>query len=175
MGASTFITFAQGNTAQDAFRAAREEALYEHGHSGYTGSIAEAHSFLILSDNGASLKARLRTAIDGLKDWVREVRAGRMIQPREVETLAGRVGFEIAFSTADSTTHALATLRGQIDRLRTIERRCRVRMKPELLADALLELNDRRIREKRGPAGCIDCTPKRKRDKEFLFFGWAPT
>jgi hypothetical protein len=35
-------------TAADAFRAARDEALYEHGHGGYSGTIAEKHSFEVI-------------------------------------------------------------------------------------------------------------------------------
>ena len=40
-----FITQANGKSAQDAFNAAVEDANYEYGHGGYTGSIAEKDSF----------------------------------------------------------------------------------------------------------------------------------
>lgn len=46
MGACSFIQQATGKTAMEAFRAAREEALYEYGHSGYTGTIAEKYDFV---------------------------------------------------------------------------------------------------------------------------------
>lgn len=49
MGATTFFTRASGKTARDAFAAARSEAAYEYGHGGYTGSIAEKHSFTMLT------------------------------------------------------------------------------------------------------------------------------
>jgi hypothetical protein len=45
MGADPFTIVAFGGTAQDAFRAAVEDAAYEHGHGGYTGTIAEKDSF----------------------------------------------------------------------------------------------------------------------------------
>lgn len=45
MGAETFYTVAQGKTAKEAFKAARDEARYEHGNGGYTGSIAEKLTF----------------------------------------------------------------------------------------------------------------------------------
>ena len=45
MGASDFWTPARGKTAQEAFNNAVDEARYEHGHGGYTGTIAEKHSF----------------------------------------------------------------------------------------------------------------------------------
>jgi hypothetical protein len=46
MGASPFITIAHGSTVQQAFNEAVEEACHEHGHGGYTGSIAEKSSFV---------------------------------------------------------------------------------------------------------------------------------
>jgi hypothetical protein len=45
MGAKQFITIAEGATADEAFTAAREEAHYEHGHRGYSGTIAEKDNF----------------------------------------------------------------------------------------------------------------------------------
>ena len=49
MGASEFITRGRGKTAAEAFRAAVEEARYEDGHGGYTGTIAEKHEFKIVT------------------------------------------------------------------------------------------------------------------------------
>ena len=48
MGADTFMGRARGKTANEAFRSARAEALYECGHGGYTGTIAEKHSFVMI-------------------------------------------------------------------------------------------------------------------------------
>lgn len=47
MGASTFTTVGRGNDAPHAFELARNEAAYEHGHGGYTGTIAEKDSFVV--------------------------------------------------------------------------------------------------------------------------------
>lgn len=49
MGASEFFTRAKGKTAKEAFRAAVEEAQYESGHGGYTGTIAEKHEFRLIA------------------------------------------------------------------------------------------------------------------------------
>jgi hypothetical protein len=49
MGADQFTTKARGATVADAFRDAKETALYEYGHRGYTGTIAEKDSFEILT------------------------------------------------------------------------------------------------------------------------------
>ena len=48
MGAMDFSNTARGKTAQEAFNSAVEDARYEHGHGGYTGSIAEKPSFFMV-------------------------------------------------------------------------------------------------------------------------------
>lgn len=48
MGANTFMTEAQGKNAQEAFNNAVEQARYDYGHAGYTGSIAEKNSFVVI-------------------------------------------------------------------------------------------------------------------------------
>ena len=45
MGAEQFITYAKGKTAKEAFQTARDAAAWVHGHGGYTGTIAEKHTF----------------------------------------------------------------------------------------------------------------------------------
>ena len=49
MGATNFETYAEGTDVAAAFTAAVEQAEFEHGHSGYTGSIAEKDEFLVIS------------------------------------------------------------------------------------------------------------------------------
>lgn len=46
MGACEFSVRAKGRSAREAFQNAVDEALYESGHGGYTGSIAEKRSFI---------------------------------------------------------------------------------------------------------------------------------
>jgi hypothetical protein len=50
MGASEFFSYVSGKTAKDAFSIAVEEARYESGHGGYTGTIAEKSSFTVIGD-----------------------------------------------------------------------------------------------------------------------------
>lgn len=70
MGATTFLTIQAGSTADEAFVAARERALHEHGHGGSTGSIAEKHTFLLLD-----AQARPRAeALSRAQKLVREAR-----------------------------------------------------------------------------------------------------
>ena len=48
MGADVFYNQSKGKTAKEAFDAAQEEAWYEYGHRGYTGTIAEKDSFTMI-------------------------------------------------------------------------------------------------------------------------------
>ncbi len=48
MGADSFIHKASGKNAREAFSAAVEDAAYWHGHGGYTGTIAEKSSFVMI-------------------------------------------------------------------------------------------------------------------------------
>ena len=54
MGAQQFDTESYGKTAQEAFDNAVKQAQYDYGHSGYSGTIAEKNSFIVLGefDNG---------------------------------------------------------------------------------------------------------------------------
>lgn len=49
MGACTFWVEAEGKTAREAFDAAVKEARYNHGHGGYSGTIAEKSGFTTIS------------------------------------------------------------------------------------------------------------------------------
>lgn len=52
MGGTNFSQTATGKfeTPDDAFRAAQEQARWEHGHGGYTGTLAEKHEGFIMID-----------------------------------------------------------------------------------------------------------------------------
>lgn len=50
MGASVFFNSMSAAFATEAFRAARDEAIYEYGHSGYTGTIAEKNRYVMCSE-----------------------------------------------------------------------------------------------------------------------------
>lgn len=48
MGACDFMNYSFGKTAQEAFSHCVQQAQYEHGHGGYSGTIAEKHDFVVL-------------------------------------------------------------------------------------------------------------------------------
>jgi hypothetical protein len=60
MGACVFKSIGAGKTADDAFNQITEHARYQYGHGGYTGSIAEKDSFVVV--------ARPMTKTDAVKE-----------------------------------------------------------------------------------------------------------
>lgn len=52
MGAEQFFTIALGRNPHQAFDKAREDAYWEWGHAGYTGSIAEKQEFKMMGSVG---------------------------------------------------------------------------------------------------------------------------
>lgn len=48
MGACDFFTRSSGDSPKDAFRKAVSDAKWESGHGGYTGTIAEKDSFVVI-------------------------------------------------------------------------------------------------------------------------------
>jgi hypothetical protein len=49
VSANTFQTYSDGTDAQTAFHDAVEQAGWEHGHGGYTGTIAEKTDYVIIT------------------------------------------------------------------------------------------------------------------------------
>lgn len=65
MGACTFSTVGKGKTADKAFAAAVAQARHEHGHGGYTGTIAEKYGYVLIEPPaGQSRDERKRFAWD---------------------------------------------------------------------------------------------------------------
>lgn len=48
MGACVFEHWGFGKTAKEAFKQAHDEACYDYGHAGYTGTLAEKDSFIVI-------------------------------------------------------------------------------------------------------------------------------
>ena len=48
MGAEVFYSECEGENATVAFEEAVERACYDYGHSGYTGTVAEKDSFVMI-------------------------------------------------------------------------------------------------------------------------------
>ena len=73
MGADQFNTRASGKTVNEAFAAAKEEALYESGHGGYTGTIAEKSSFkAVYLRPGESPNEAIDRCLDDEDHWCQD-------------------------------------------------------------------------------------------------------
>ena len=65
MGAMEFTAEGSGKTAEEAFSDAVNDACYEHGHGGYTGTIAEKDSFReIQVPEGTSIDTFVQQCMD---------------------------------------------------------------------------------------------------------------
>lgn len=68
MGGQQFTTFAKGASPKEAFSSARDRAQYDHGHGGYTGTIAEKPGFK-MRDSGEAMtmkEAKTFAEADGM-------------------------------------------------------------------------------------------------------------
>lgn len=73
MGACTFQSTATGKTAKDAFTKAREQALYDHGHGGYTGTIAEKPGFRMVAEGvDPDPAATMKRCLDDEHHWCQD-------------------------------------------------------------------------------------------------------
>ena len=64
VGAATFETYRDGADVSAAFRDAVEEAGWEHGNGGYTGTIAEKYDYVIITRQPMSYDDASRLASD---------------------------------------------------------------------------------------------------------------
>lgn len=64
MGAVAFFATATGPNLETAFNTAREEAQWEHGHGGYTGTVAEKYEVTLLDEPRRSEKDAMARAED---------------------------------------------------------------------------------------------------------------
>ena len=70
MGATTFGVMSKGKDVQQAFDNAKEEAYYDHGHGGYTGTIAEKSGYKLLTvPKDKSLNEFIDSTIEDNDKW----------------------------------------------------------------------------------------------------------
>lgn len=56
MGAETFTHYNDNTDAKEAFLAAIEEASWDYGHAGYTGTVAEKSDYVVIQTDPISRK-----------------------------------------------------------------------------------------------------------------------
>ena len=67
MGATTFFNIGKGATAQEAFDRLHQQALYQHGHGGYTGTIAEKSTYTLFQRPKGMRRATVIKAVQSLE------------------------------------------------------------------------------------------------------------
>lgn len=66
MGGCTFNDVVSGENARDAFNTVTEQARWENGHGGYTGTIAEKRDFILMDVSDAKREELVKT---GWVEW----------------------------------------------------------------------------------------------------------
>jgi len=70
MGAVDFTHVSYGESPEKAFSSAVQEALYDHGHSGYSGTIAEKDGFKMQTvPDGVSINDHIERTLEDNDKW----------------------------------------------------------------------------------------------------------
>lgn len=174
MGGCTFYNEVEGKTAKAAFTRAVEDAQYESGHGGYTGTIAEKHSFVMIDAEAEAarvekgLREKLsRFTLAEQKKLVRryeELRAKREKSFASLTEAENEEFFMLPSQVPDAAQLAERKARVR-EEIKTVRK---VRARAIVIARFLIDARDSRVDEKWGPAGCIKLP-----GGKWLFFGWA--
>lgn len=179
MGATDFSTTSSAKTAQLAFRKAQEEARYEDGHGGYTGTIAEVSSFRMVDVDAVAKWAiarlttrkahfslagqrKLRVAIKAAKkanDWRTEAELEANIVYRATNGWG---------ANAVRETEAEACKRMRADVAKQLKALKGKRDRKTAVIRAMFDLNHPSIQDKWGSCGCVEL-----KKGTFCFFGFA--
>ena len=181
MGACNFECTVQGKTAGEAFRSAIEEAQYDHGHAGYSGTIAEKNDYVMIHDSWKDIKELYVKTLESMAQMLKDIAATTPVD-FDWDPICEELGKlpvpTFITSSGDITkTKAANLIRKEMGRLRGKRNSCTAKMTADDIANHLLfEICDDRVGDKYGPAGCIDLDPKlsgKRKLKRFLFFGMA--
>jgi hypothetical protein len=170
MGAETFEERGEGKSAQEVFDKLVEEAAYDHGHGGYTGTIAEKSEFVVISAPNESVRKELHAKA------VEKANKSVLYQKAQVAYWETKVA-------SGKHTYANEALQGQKATLAKAEAALAELLttdptrNPDIMeeyARYLINEGDDRVDDKWGPAGCI-CVkePTATEPGEWIFFGWA--
>ena len=182
MGTCTFITRSLGKSPEEAFQKAVRVAEEKFGEEGFTGSIAEKKDFVLIRDNWRILQNRYTLAIRRMKDFQKQLKSTPSLQFNAWEFQKALLLEVKEFATPyihdipHRKDKALETMTRETSRLLKERFGCHPKMTVEAIAKKLLDLEDTRIEEKFGPAGCIELTlPNGSEDqiRHYLFFGMA--
>lgn len=157
MGGCDFDVVARGPSAKEAFRLAVEQAQYESGHGGYTGTIAEKSGFIMLPPSeaqmaefvaevrkscGAQIRRLRGLPVVSKETWDLYWRAPRGTMERPAEEVAASVESEAA--REERIAQVKASMKRDPLRLAALRK----------WADWATSNHDE-VSDKWGPAGCL--------------------
>jgi hypothetical protein len=161
MGATDFTSVACGKTPEAAFNVARENAAWEHGHGGYTGTIAEKSGFVLFT-------LPLRVSPSKLEGWVSQC---YYLLDEEDEP------YDLKWAQDAVKNAKPGTKRAAQKRLREVEGRIKQQKKeaekfkrevgPHF---ALVQRMSRVYEDKWGPAVCVELRTSAQR-KPYIYAG----
>lgn len=158
MGAYDFQTTEYGSDAAKAFTSAVDHALYESGHGGYTGTIAEKHEFNLFV---LPPRIKARDIVRAAWDYNDYLSAVREVEEAERDNLTAKRGHKINVHAETRKAARRSPLKGA---LRKHE-------------DLVRHMSEVAYGDKWGPAACLELTGsellKGAQKKVFIFFGMA--
>lgn len=179
MGAVDFTSYAWGKTPAEAFNAAVEHAQWEHGHGGYSGTIAEKYSYTLVT-----LPPRMKAT--AFRDLTCE--AAYYDDGEDAREDLARAEKWLAAKPTGRIREAQAWVRAAKKRVKDAERD-QARLARKLGANAALVRSAAAVwNDKWGPAVCVEVTSpaeraklvggwhwqaKKRGDRLFMFFGLA--
>ena len=181
MGADYFESYVTAKNAAEAFSEAREEALYMHGHGGYSGTIAEKNSY-----EKADMSKGIERMVNDLKNKREACKVGlqrKLLKEHNARFKNNKSWFEqedhknkvmLITTIEQNIPDAVKTLRNTIDRkikILTAKRNVDADGRLALIVEFLAES---KFQDKWGPAGCIEIEkPTKRKQGKYVFFGYA--
>ena len=173
MGASDFITIAKGTTAQKAFASAQEDACYEHGHGGYTGTIAEVNSFRMIDVEREAERALKQLSEDAKYFTVKAQKELKQNLKKELaeklqhrnHDLIENIRQHSIHCKADETLAAACKRNRDSFRLQAKELKSK-RNRSKVVINFMIDTDHPSL--SKSVCGCIET-----KKGEFTFFGWA--
>ncbi|MEU3704760.1 hypothetical protein AB0E82_21030 [Streptomyces anulatus] len=109
MGAYDFTAYQHGTDVKTAFRAAVEEAQYENGHGGYTGTIAEKDEYTVITTTPVPMDEAEKQASELMNADDPRIR-DKWGPAGAIPVLTGDRTVEITITTADAPTGGFQSL-----------------------------------------------------------------
>lgn len=147
MGATEFMVVVEGRSMKEAFRSAVENARFEYGNRGYTGTIAEKSECIAFTPRDSQLEPFFAQVKEKLGKQLDEMRAAK---PDQTGMVALGSEFYRRYTTAKGLAEEIAKLEG------ILVDPSRLREEALLLFANDFSANDKRAQDKWGPCVGIE-------------------